>query len=105
MIAIAWFTTLPRAVKLGLASLAGVLLAWGLWAVWLGKHDAEVIDRHEEGVTAEVERKDTAGDTAARETAAAEKSTVERQNDQARKAAEKSDDPLRDGLRALRKGR
>lgn len=101
----AWFTALPRGAKLAIAAVVGVLLAWGLWAVWLGNHDAAVIERHEEGVTAEVERKDEAGDTAARETAAAEKSTVERQNDQARKAADGSDDPLRDGLRALRKGR
>lgn len=48
MIAIAWFTTLPRAVKLGLAALVGVLLAWALWSLWLGNHDEAVIDRHED---------------------------------------------------------
>lgn len=31
-----WFTALPRGAKLAIAAVVGVLLAWGLWAVWLG---------------------------------------------------------------------
>lgn len=42
-----WFTTLPRGAKLAIAAVVGVLLAWGLWAVWLGRHDAAVVERHE----------------------------------------------------------
>lgn len=81
------------------AALAVLAVALVLW--WFARHDAAVIERHEGNVAAEVDRKDDAGDTAARETAAAEKATIQKENDDARKAADGSDDPLKHALDRL----
>lgn len=97
----AWFTALPRSAKLALAVIAGLLLAWALWSLWLRGHDRAVIERHEEVIEAEVERKAGEASEAAADAAAATKSDVEKTNDEARKAADGSDDPLRAALDSL----
>lgn len=101
MIAIAWFTTLPRAVKLGLAALAGVLLAWALWSLWLGRHDEAVIDRHEEAIEAQTSERASDAAADATEAVAETKGRIQQENEDARKAADGSDDPLRDALDSL----
>lgn len=97
----AWFTALPRAVKLGLAALAGVLLAWALWSLWLGNHDQNTIKKHEAQISADVEQKQADGSKAGQTKAAAEKSKIEQENTNARTAADGSDDPLKHALDSL----
>jgi hypothetical protein len=97
----AWFTALPRSAKLALAALAGLLLAWGLWSLWLRSHDRAVIERHEEAITAKTSER--ASDAAADATKAVADTTarVEQENEDARNAADGSDDPLRAALDSL----
>jgi hypothetical protein len=99
-----WFAALPRGAKLAIAAVVGVLLAWALWSLWISHHDAAVIDQHEGKIDAEVERKTGEASEAAADAAATTRSDVERGNDKARGAAAESDDPLADGLRALKEG-
>lgn len=90
---------LPRWLKLaGIGALA-VILLYG--AHRLAVRDAVSDDR--QAVAVEVlERNERAGE-AAQATLEAHKTEVEQVNDDARKAASGSDDPLRAGLDSLRK--
>lgn len=77
------------------------LLCAALFGIWLWRHDRAVIKDHEAEVTEQVGKLDDAGDRAATEAAADKKAGIEKENDDARKAADGSDDPLRDGLKRL----
>lgn len=44
---IAWFIALPKWVKGAAAIVAGALLLWGAWSLWLWQHDRGVIKEHE----------------------------------------------------------
>lgn len=95
------FTALPRGVKLALAAFAGLLLAWGLWSLWLRSHDRAVIERHEEAITAKTSERASDAATDATEAVADTKARVEQENEDARNAADGSDDPLRAALDRL----
>lgn len=84
-------------VTLGLilAVIAGVKL-------WFHFHDKAVIDEHEAEVTAQVIEASASASIAAVESAAATKSKVEKQNDDARKAADGCADVLKCGLDRMR---
>lgn len=73
------------------------------WAIWLHHHDAKVIGAHEAAISSAVASATDAANQAASNTASTEQAKVEATNDQARRAAIGSDDPLRavdDSLRA-----
>lgn len=82
---------------------AAAILIGGGWAIWLRNHDQNTIKSHEAQISADVEQKQTAGSKAGQEAAADVKAEIEQENDDARKAAEQSDDPLADALRKLRR--
>lgn len=98
---------LPESVRRPLAILTAFVTVAGmcalLWSCWLSSHDAEVIEDHEAKVTAAVIEASASASIAAVESAAAAKSNVEKTNDDARKAADGADDPLKRGLDRLRK--
>lgn len=93
-----------RPLAIATAIIAVASLCGLLWSCWLRSHDAEVIADHETKVTAQVIEASASASIAAVEAAAVAKSEVEAGNAKARAAAAKSDDPLRDGLKALGKG-
>lgn len=95
------FTALPRGAKLALAALAGLLLAWGLWSLWLRSHDRAVIERHEEGISAQTSERASDAAADATEAVADTKGRIEQENEDARNAAAGSDDPLRAALDSL----
>lgn len=92
----------PLAVMVALV--AGALLLWAGWAAWLHFHDRAVIARHETKITDHINAISTEAAASASAAVAQSKSEVEQANDDARKAAEAGDDPLRDGLDRLRAG-
>lgn len=95
------FTALPRSAKLVLAAVAGILLAWALWSLWLRSHDRAVIERHEEAITAKTSERASDAAADATEAVADTKGRVEQENEDARNAADGSDDPLRAALDSL----
>lgn len=99
----------PESVRRPLAILMGVgaliALTWAAWSLWLHFHDKSVIERHEEKITRQVEA--VSSEAAASASAAVDHSRneVEQANEDARKAAADSDDPLKSGLDRLRTGK
>ncbi|WP_310534596.1 hypothetical protein [Novosphingobium sp.] len=97
---------LPEGLRRPLALLTAFVAVAGLcallWSCWLSSHDAEVIDEHEAAVTAQVIEASASASIAAVESAAATKSKVEKQNDDARKAADGCADVLKCGLDRMR---
>ena len=84
--------------RIPIAALCVVLaLAWVL-----NRYVADAVqdDRQESAVA--VHKADARADDIAGQVAASEAATVEKQNDEARKVAADSADPLADGLRSLR---
>lgn len=71
-------------------------------AGWLWWHDRQVIAQDRLEAAAEARRIDAIADDVAGQIAASEAATTEQENDDARKAAADSDDPLRAGLERLR---
>jgi|GEM_PF-3448206 len=65
-------------------------------------HVASEVEQARAEDAAEAARMDAVADDIAGQIAASEAATVEKQNDDARKAAIDSSDPLADGLRSLR---
>lgn len=92
----------PLAIATAIIAVAG--LCGTLWSCWLDKHDDEVIENHEAKITEQVIEASASASIAAVEAATVAKSEVEKTNEQARKAAHGSDDPLRAGLDRLRTG-
>ena len=94
------------ATILGLPKWAHVAMgcaALGLaFLIWLKVHDSNVIEDYERDITHEVEKKagEAADDAGVAVTDTQDE--VEQGNDEARKAADGSDDPLRDALDSLR---
>ena len=78
----------------------GLLLAMAI-ALRLYVADAIHDDRLE--ATVEAQQRDAEADDRAGHVAASQAATIEQENDRAREVAAGSDDPLADGLRALRK--
>lgn len=72
-----------------------------MWALNAYVADAVHDDRLE--ATLEAQQRDAVADDRAGQVAASEAATIEQENVNAREAAAGSDDPLADGLRALRK--
>lgn len=95
---IALLTGLPRWAQ-ALAGAAALIAAFLLWD-WLD--DRGVISDHEAKVAQQVEQKTTAANAAATSAADATRTEVEQTNDQARRAAAGSNDPLKSGLDGLR---
>lgn len=93
------FIGLPRWVH----ALAGVAVLIAAFFLWLHFHDRSVINEHETKITAQVEAKSSEAAADASKAVAETRVEVEAVNDRARKAAAKSADPLRDGLRELGK--
>jgi len=81
---------------------AGVVLALAFF-VWLKVHDQNTIKEHEQRKSAEIATKAAAATEAARNAIKENQAAIEAGNERARAAASKSADPLRDGLRELRK--
>lgn len=93
------FIGLPRWVH----ALAGIGVLIAAFFLWLHFHDRGVIDEHETKITAQVQAQASEAAADATEAVVETKREVEAVNDRARKAAAKSADPLRDGLRELGK--
>lgn len=98
---LATFAALPTWARRAIYYIAIALLACLLIWIWLRGHDRRVIERHEAGITAEVTKRDAAGDVAGTKVSSEQKAAVEAQNARASEAARNSDDPLRDGLNTL----
>lgn len=102
---------LPLIARIGVPERFQRIAAWiglvmaAVALLWLTKtiYDRSVIREHEREIVIEVERKTAKGNAAATEAANATKADVEEGNRRASEAAKDSDDPLRDGLRELRK--
>lgn len=73
--------------------------------LWLAKtlYDRSLIAEHDAKQESAVIKADAVADDIAGQVAASEQAEVEKENDDARKAAAAGDDPLADGLRALKK--
>lgn len=105
-----WASIAARLLSMGIPKrlhkvvmwLAFVLLCAALFGLWLWQHDRGVIEEHEAEVTEQVGKLDDDGDLAASEAAADKKAGIEKENEDARKAADGSDDPLKSGLDRLR---
>lgn len=91
-LALAWRFRIP------IAALCAIL-ALTTWLYW---HDRQVIAQDRLEATVEAQRIDAIADDVAGQIAASEAATIEQENDDARKAAADSDDPLRAGLDRLR---
>lgn len=91
-------TGLPRWAW-GIGAGLGLLLAV---AAWLHFHDRAVIENHEAEVTKAVTSQAAQAGDAAHSAVSTTQTKVEQQNDEARKAAAGSDDPLRAGFDRLR---
>jgi len=99
---LATFASLPTWARRAIYSIGIALLACLLVWIWLRAHDRRVVERHEAEVTADVTKRDAAGDVAGTKAAGEQKATVEARNARASEAARDSEDPLRDGLKALK---
>lgn len=86
------------------ASVGLILALFAAWKLFWWQYDRGVIQNHETKITAQVIEASASASIAAVEAAAVAKSEVEKQNEQARKAADGSDDPLKSGLDRLRTG-
>lgn len=89
---------LPRWVQ----ALGALGLTIGAAALWLFFHDRAVIRDHERETAEAVATASASASAAATEAVRETKGKVEQTNDEARKAAAGSNDPLGDGLRRLR---
>ena len=98
----------PESVRRPLALVTTVLavaaLLGLLWTWWLRGHDKAKIAEYEGAVQQAVATASASASAAAIETTEQSKAKTEQGNDDARKAAAGSDDPLRDGLGSLRSG-
>lgn len=93
---------LPKWAKFAIAGVLAVALAAAAWFTWLAIHDRAVIREHEADITEQVRTKTEAANDAAGKAGADTRNEVEKRNDEARKAADGSNDPLGDALRKLR---
>ena len=88
-------------------SIAGYIgMAFAVIALlWLAKafYDRSLIAEHDAKQDAAVIKADAIADDKAGQVSASQAARIEKENNDARKAAAGSDDPLADGLRALKK--
>jgi hypothetical protein len=86
-----------------IAGYIGLALAC-ITLLWLAKslYDRSLIAEHDAKQETAVIKADAVADDVAGQVAASEQAKVEKENDNARKAANAGDDPLADGLRSLR---
>ena len=100
---------LPEWVRRPLAfittALAAAALLGMLATCWMRRHDKQVIETHEAAITQSVAAQAASASTAAASAVAQTQSNIGAGNDEARDAAENSDDPWLAGLNKLRKGR
>lgn len=75
------------------------------FALWLWAHDRAVIAQDRLEATVEARRRDAIADDKAGQVSASQAARIEKENNDARKAALDSDDPLRAGLDRLRAGK
>lgn len=97
---------LMRLTGLSRVAIIASLVAAAITLLGVAKctYDRSVIAAHERDIAAEIAKKSQAGAEAAASASASTRSEVEKSNDDARKAATGSDDPLRRGLDSLHKG-
>lgn len=88
-------------IGVGLGVIIALIAAWKLF--WW-QHDSAVIEQHETEIAAQVIEASATASVAAVEAATDKRNEVEHGNDNARRAARNSGDPLRDGLNSLRTG-
>lgn len=86
-----------------LAAWVALILA-AIALLWLAKtiYDRSIIREHEREIVEEVRDKTEAGNAAATEATSETRGRIEQENDDARKAADGSDDPLKSALDRLR---
>ncbi len=93
---------MPAHVRQALAFvLLSVLAIVAVWCL-IGKYDAQVIDRYEQGVQVEIGQQAREAEAKAAEAVHHTQRKVEASNDAARQAAAAGNDPLADALRQLR---
>lgn len=97
-----WFSGLPAGIRRAALWIALALLTIALVWLWFRQHDAKVIERHEAATKAQVTEKASEGAAAGQKAADDTKAQIEQENNDARKAADGSDDPLRAALGRLR---
>lgn len=90
-----------RLQKYVLYAILALIVAFGVW-LWFRAHDRAVIREHEREIVEEVRERTDRGNAAATEAAAETQDKIEQENDDARKAADGSDDPLKSALDRLR---
>lgn len=96
-----WLPGLPRWAQALGGGLALLLLLWGAKALY----DRSVIEGHENEVTVQVQATASAAAEAADAAESQTRGEVEKGNDDARRAAAGSDDPLKSALDRLRAGK
>jgi hypothetical protein len=99
------FLALPEGLRAILSAIAAGALAWALMTAYLHFRDARVIREHEAEIAEAVAHKTEAAEQAAHDAATTHKQQVETTNDEARDAADGSDDPLRAAFERLRSAR
>lgn len=96
------FLALPDGIRAILYAIAAGVAGWALMTAYLHFRDARVIREHEASVREAIAERTERAEAAADEAAAQRKQQVETTNEQARKAADGSDDPLRAAFERLR---
>lgn len=97
-----WFSGLPAGIRRAALWIALALLTIALVWWFFRQHDAKVIERHEAATNAQVSEKASEGAAAGQKAADDTKAQIEQENDDARKVADGSDDPLAAALDRLR---
>lgn len=96
------FLALPDGIRAILYAIAAGIAGWALMTAYLHFRDARVIREHEAEINQAVARKTEAANDVAVSRADAVRQEVERTNEEARQAADGSDDPLRTFFERLR---
>ena len=92
---------LPEWIRKPVAYAGAILTLFALLWLLKGCYDDSVIDKHEAGIAAQVQIQTSEAAVQSSAAVTAKQTEVEKRNDEARKAARDSSDPLRDGLNRL----
>lgn len=95
-------TGLPKWARLTIAGVAGALLIWGGISLWLRAHDKGVAEGDRNAANVEATTTARKADEGAHAASRGKSDEVQHGNENARKAADDSDDPLASGLHSLR---
>ena len=83
----------------------GIVLAITAFMLWLNHRENAAVEADRAKAAAEIAPRQQRAGEAAQATAAAIQTKAEKENDEARKAAAGSDDPLKSGFDSLRSGK